>query len=202
MSLVGVATTSLWTWYEHRRAYFAKSIKEGASSDEESTKEEYTPKKPEPGTLVEERLTLFTFIKTASAVIVFMIIYLILITYMYFIVWGMTFMPEVEHPEALYILTIATGSLGVFAGLSAIKLLFSSVRRRRVAWFLIGTLSLFWGFQLILLFVDLIWRSDVPPRFWTATSSPHFVQAIAAALLAWKMTAADGDVESETQTET
>ncbi len=114
----------------------------------------------------------------------------------------MTSMPEFEHPEVPYILTIATGSLGVYAGLSAIKFLFSSVRRRRVVWIFIGTLSLFWGFQLILLFVDLIWRSDVPPRFWTATSSPHFVQAIAAALLAWKMTAADGDSGSNTQPRT
>jgi hypothetical protein len=91
------------------------------------------------------------------------------------------------------------GLLGVIGGLAAVKFIFPSVRRRTVAWYLGLLLVPYWGYRLLQLFTDLIWRPDAFPQNWAALSLPYLIQALVAVGLAWKMTATSDKPEKDTQ---
>ncbi|MCH7651147.1 MAG: hypothetical protein IIA63_08310 [Nitrospinae bacterium] len=138
-----------------------------------------------------------TLLKYTGAMIVFVISYVICSVIAHIGVRLVNFDARGFWIDFLpYFAAFMAGILSVLGGLSVVERVFPTVRPRTVAWVFIGLMSFFWGLPLLGLLMGLVGLIDAPLQshvLWSADTPPQAVQALAAVIAAWKMTAAEGD---------
>ena len=97
-----------------------------------------------------------------------------------------------------YFVAFMAAILSVYGGLHAVQRLFSTVRLRTVAWVFIGLMCLLWVPALLGLLMIVSGGIDIPLQsheLWSADGPPQVIQALAAGVAAWKLTAMTATLE-------